>query len=245
MANFDFKLNNILSIQGQITLLSGLHIGAGDSGLHIGGTDSPVIKHPHTDQPYIPGSSIKGKLRSLLEWYTGVVGYTEGKPLSMGSYTKLPTGHEQAAQLLKLFGVSGSDKLTDEQLSHGFGLTRLSVADANLNSEYAKSIKDADMPFTEVKFENSINRLSGTADNPRNIERVPAGAMFDFAMHIKVFSCDQQAVLEDMILTGLKLIEADALGGSGSRGYGRVKFVLADAELQARLDAINPFASVA
>lgn len=61
MTNFDIKLNNIVSIEGQIELLSGLHIGAGDSGLHIGGTDSPVIKNPHTDQPYIPGSSLECK----------------------------------------------------------------------------------------------------------------------------------------------------------------------------------------
>jgi CRISPR-associated protein Csm3 len=163
----------------------------------------------------------------------------------MNDYSKNLAPHKSAEALLKLFGISGSDKLTEDQLKAGFGITRLSVADANLNEGYVENIQQADLQYTEVKFENSINRLSGTADNPRNIERVPAGAQFNFSLQIKVLSCDMQKELEEMILTGLKLVENDALGGSGSRGYGRVKFILSDAALQKRLDNINPFASVA
>ena len=75
------KLMTIKEITGKITLRSGLHIGAGDMEMKIGGTDNPVIKHPHTDEPYIPGSSLKGKVRSLLEMRSGLMAKTDGKPL--------------------------------------------------------------------------------------------------------------------------------------------------------------------
>jgi CRISPR-associated protein Csm3 len=51
----------------KIEVLTGLHIGIGSDKPEIGGIDNPVIKDPISKLPYIPGSSIKGKLRSLLE----------------------------------------------------------------------------------------------------------------------------------------------------------------------------------
>jgi len=75
------KLTKISQIQGQIELVSGLHIGSGNTEMHIGGTDNPVIKNPVNNQPYIPGSSLKGKMRSLMEWRAAVVMETNEKPL--------------------------------------------------------------------------------------------------------------------------------------------------------------------
>jgi len=98
-------------IKGKILLKSGLHIGAGDTEMKIGGTDNTVIKHPHTLEPFIPGSSLKGKIRSLLELRTGLMGKTEGKPLSY----KVLDGADESAKaeglkILKLFGTSGADE---------------------------------------------------------------------------------------------------------------------------------------
>ena len=239
----ELRLTNIIQIKGKIELLSGLHIGSGDAGLHIGGTDQPVIKNPHTDMPYIPGSSLKGKLRSLLEWYIGVVGQCQGAPLSLKVLNSLSGQQaENGKILLKLFGVSGDNDIADELKHEGFGITRLSVADSNFDENYAAMLTEQNLPATEVKFENSIDRISGTAASPRNFERVPAGALFDLNITMKTLSCDNPEELEKQLLTGLKLLELDALGGSGSRGYGKVKFHL-DSELQGKLDALEPFAN--
>ena len=59
------KLVRIYTITGTIETVTGLHIGAGKDSIEIGGMDNPVIKHPHTGEHYIPGSSLKGKVRSL------------------------------------------------------------------------------------------------------------------------------------------------------------------------------------
>ena len=83
------QLKAINQITGQILLVTGLHIGAGNEEVHIGGIDNGVIKHPHTQQPYIPGSSLKGKMRSLLEWRSGVVGESNGAPTSIKLLEKL------------------------------------------------------------------------------------------------------------------------------------------------------------
>lgn len=240
----ELKLVAMKMITGKIELLSGLHIGAGDAGLRIGGTDSPVIKNPHTNLPFIPGSSLKGKMRSLLEWCIGTVGYTGGAPLNTSILKELDgTTQKQAKTLLKLFGVS-ADSSSEDNLD-GIGLTRLSVADANLNNDYANNIKENNLPQTEVKFENSINRISGTAISPRNFERVPAGAIFDFSLTLKIFNVDDIELLEQQLLIALKLVELDAIGGCGSRGYGRVKFTLDDEVLRTKLDATAPFEQVA
>ena len=242
------KLEKILEIKGSLELLSGLHIGAGDSEMHIGGTDSPVIKNPHNNLPYIPGSSIKGKMRSLIEWNLGLVEFSGGKPFGHKDLKSVSSDSKKylALNLLRLFGISGGDKVDEAKAKEfGIGLTRLVVRDCNLNNEWVKDKKKRNLLLTETKFENSINRIAGTADNPRNFERVPAGAKFDFVIGLKVLDIDNEAELVGMLLTGLKLIELDALGGSGSRGYGRVKFNLSDAELQKRLDSIDPFSQAA
>ncbi|MCF6188813.1 MAG: type III-A CRISPR-associated RAMP protein Csm3, partial [Desulfobulbaceae bacterium] len=104
------KLVKLTTVKGRVILESGLHIGAGDTEMHIGGTDNPVVTHPHTREPYIPGSSIKGKIRSLLEMRSGLMAGTEGKPVNAGTLKKV-NGDErkEALNILRLFGVSGAD----------------------------------------------------------------------------------------------------------------------------------------
>ncbi|MEI6146588.1 MAG: type III-A CRISPR-associated RAMP protein Csm3, partial [Methylococcales bacterium] len=168
------QLTKIQKLTGQIELLSGLHIGSGNTEIHIGGTDNPVIKNPITQEPYIPGSSIKGKIRSLLEWQLGVVAQTAGNPLN---FNHISDGniqdHQvlQAKEILKLFGgapVSNPDvKLIEE-----IGPSRLAFWDCSLDKEWANDmLNNKSLMLTEVKMENTIDRISGTASNPRNTER--------------------------------------------------------------------------
>lgn len=229
------KLNQIIPITGQITLQSGLHIGAGDTEMHIGGTDNPVVTHPHTKEPYIPGSSIKGKVRSLLEMRSGLMAKTDGSPLGAKILKdkKLSDRElQQAMEILQLFGTSGADG--DE--AKKVGPTRSSFSDCSLSEESKELVLTNNWPYTEVKSENSINRIQGTAENPRFTERVVAGLSFDFSISLKQMEDDPD--LTTLLLEGLKLLEHDALGGSGSRGYGRVIFTFDDKELQQRFDTI-------
>ncbi|WP_298025104.1 type III-A CRISPR-associated RAMP protein Csm3 [uncultured Campylobacter sp.] len=204
----------ILTLKGQIELLSGLHIGGGDDTMKIGGIDSQVIKDINTNKPYIPGSSLKGKMRSLLEWNNRLVGYGEGKVFNFNLLKNVPEPDKKAAQnLLKIFG----DK------ENKSGITRISVGDCVLSKE-SEGLK-----LSEGKYENVIDRKKGTAEHPRQIERVPAGVKFDLVIRLKVFDekepyDDNEDELKQMVESGLKLIENDYLGGSGSRGYGRVEF---------------------
>lgn len=225
------KLTGIIELKGRIRLRSGLHIGAGDMEMHIGGTDNPVVKHPHTNEPYIPGSSLKGKIRALLEMRSGLMRLTGGRPLSAKNLKGL-SGDEkdEAIKILKLFGTSGADGDEAAQI----GPTRASFADCYLADEY----KDGSFPLTEIKSENSINRIRGTAENPRFTERVPAGLAFEFSITVKKMEGDED--LESFLLEGLKLLELDALGGNGSRGYGRVEFKFSDPEHQAKYEEILP-----
>lgn len=212
------KLTNILTIRADLRCLSGLHIGGGDTEMHIGGIDSTVVRNPITDRPYIPGSSLKGKIRSLLEWRTGEV---KPQPLSFHDFIEDGSNPDVLA-LLQLFGTGGSDKLSDEE-SALLGPTRLSFWDCELKGEWVSRV-EADNEFTtEVKSENVINRISGVVEYPRFTERVVAGAVFDFRLSIKVID-DEAENLLPTVLAGLKLLELDSLGGSGSRGYGKVAF---------------------
>ena len=207
----------IVKLTGTVELLSGLHIGGGDDTMKIGGVDNQIIKDANTDNPYIPGSSLKGKMRSLLEWDIGVVGIGDGNPFhsklldkSIFSDANLK---KKAETLLKLFG----DK------EGKFGITRISVGDCRLCQE------SESMVLSEAKYENVINRQTGIASNPRQTERVPAGVKFDFDIRIKVLDeNDNEEELVSMVKEGFELIESDYLGGNGSRGYGRVKFHLSE-----------------
>ncbi|MDD3465739.1 MAG: type III-A CRISPR-associated RAMP protein Csm3 [Campylobacterales bacterium] len=201
----------IIKITGQIEVLTGLHIGGGDDVMKIGGIDNPIIKEANGKNPYIPGSSIKGKMRSLLEWNNRLVGHTNGKPFGSDKLGNIPEPDKKnAINLLKLFGDASSN--------NEYGITRISIGDCRL-SEESKHMK-----LTEAKYENTIDRKSGTASNPRQTERVPAGIKFDFDIRIKILDGDDKDALLNMVKSGMELLESDYLGGSGSRGYGRIKF---------------------
>ncbi len=234
------QLTNITTITATLELVTGLRVGAGDSEMHIGGVDNTVIKHPHTQSPYIPGPSLKGKMRSLLEWRSGAV---KEEALGWKDYEKA-SGSVQAEvkRILQLFGISGDAKLGVEQMNT-MGPTRISFWDCNLNPEWEAQIREDNFALTEVKSENRINRISGVAEHPRQTERVPAGAQFDFRLSVKKLVGDGDDLL-NTVLQGLKLLELDSVGGSGSRGYGKVKFVklkVDGLDAQERLDAIQPF----
>jgi len=203
-----------LIIKTELKLLTGLHIGASSESVEIGGIDNPVVKiATKNNEPYIPGSSLKGKIRSLLEQVRGS---------DLGG----------ADDVNQLFGYSES-KIP----------TRLIVRDAyikkndkgDIDSEQYKKAVDLgklDMPYTEAKWENVIDRIKGTAEHPRQMERVPAGATFSVQFVINVFE-DKEAEKDLALLKeGIEILENDYLGGSGTRGYGWVKF----GELPEKLD---------
>lgn len=194
-----------IKINTSLRLLSGLHIGAGDSSIEIGGIDNPVIKIGTKEfQPYIPGSSLKGKMRCLLEQIYGVneVG---------GNGNDL----EKSISIKNLFGFSGENMPS-----------KIIVRDSYLSEKSLELLQNCnlDMPYTEGKWENSINRIAGTAKNPRLSERVPADVEFDVEFIINIWDSDKEEELLSLLEEGIKAIENDYLGGSGSRGYGQVKF---------------------
>ena len=211
-------------IRGQIEVKTGMRIGGASSGLKIGGLDLSVITDPE-GKPYIPGSSLKGKLRSLIEkkeaannpkfWNRDAKGQLTGqhKCENNEEYQKCP--------VCKIWGIAVSDKITVPTP------TRLIVCDAYLDEESLKDLKDnLELEYTEVKFETAINRLTGTAlhGSLRQIERVPAGARFkDVELIFNVFEPGDKDLLRH-IFVALELLEHDYLGGMGSRGYGRVAF---------------------
>lgn len=209
------KLLRYKELKGKIKLLSGLHIGGSKDTIEIGGMDNPVIKNPITGLPYIPGSSIKGKMRFLLEWKLG----------------KVTTSHEPHGcspdngncPICRIFGNTDKDKK--------YGPTRLIVSDCELSEECLIKHRAGNLIYLEDKVENRINRLTGAAIDPRHIERVPAGVVFDFGLTYKIFEIDAADITNNKdetnwqeVLNALYYLQEDALGGSGSRGYGKIEF---------------------
>jgi len=215
------KLHKVKIIKGQIKVITGLHIGASNATIEIGGLDNPVIKDPlsESNAPYIPGSSLKGKMRSLIEIKEGRYvkeGRDKGKPCDCG---------QKNCPVCPVFGTSANKR------PDNLGPTRIVVRDALLSETWSKRFKDGDLPM-EIKYENAINRINGVA-NPRPLERVPASVEFDFNIAFKVFENDPPSYFETL-KKAMRLLEFDALGGSGSRGCGQIKFVNVkiDGELQ-------------
>lgn len=209
------QLQAIKQITGTVTVLTGLHIGAGKDTLEIGGLDQPIIKHPLTQEPYIPGSSLKGKMRSLLE----ISLYTKNNPATrdfvMGK--GLPCGCAQkGCPACTIFGTSADTKGPE------LGPTRLIVRDAYLNAGWREKHNSGELVM-DVKYENTIDRVKGVAMHPRPLERVPAGVEFDLHLSFKVFDSDAEDLIDD-VYRGLRLVELDALGGNSSRGCGQVRF---------------------
>jgi CRISPR-associated protein Csm3 len=219
----DLKLLGRVEITGAILLLSGLHIGAGKDTIEIGGIDNPVIKHPHSNDPYIPGSSLKGRLRFLLEWAFDRI-RQDGQPWgARGDHENEQT--DPADPVLRIFGSPIKREAWDG------GPTRLIIRDAMLDPAWRDEIVRRGLPLTEDKTEVMIDRIAGKAHDrvgPRQTERVPAGARFTFEAVLRIYdtgdggSRDEECL--NWLLAGLSLLEQDAIGGSGSRGYGRVRF---------------------
>lgn len=234
------KLREIKEIKGKIILKSGLHIGSGNMEMKIGGTDSPVIKHPHTLEPYIPGSSLKGKVRSLLEMESGLVPFASDSgglvTVKVWKSLKDEVLKKKAEAILKIFGYGAGD--IEEEVN--LGPTRVSFADCYLNKEWKEEAKENRWQLTEVKSENRIDRIKGTAEHPRFIERVPEGTEFEFTLTFKILDDEDKNHFE-YLLKGLKLLEMDAIGGSGSRGYGRIKFEFYDKNIQQEFDNTQLF----
>lgn len=197
------KLEKKIIYTGTITIKTGLHIGGTNASLNIGGPDKFVVRNPLTNLPYIPGSSLKGKMRSLVEIYNGET--NGGRP-----------SDNPNSKAGKLFGTAGDGN--DKHPS------RLIVRDAELDISVG-NFSNTDLPYTESKTEVAIDRVTAKA-NPRTFERVPAGAQFKLNMVLNIFKHENEEELKATLNQAIKLLEDDYLGGHGSRGYGQVKIEL-------------------
>ncbi|SRR3989339_60963 len=199
------KLAHYMKCTAQIEILTGLHIGGPKEGLKTGGIDNPVIRNPITNQPFIPGSSLKGRFRMALE-----VKYGDMTKESKGVGPSSNDTHK--SQVVKLFGNADSNKQTEP--------TRLIFRDAKLSQgseEFAQG---------EEKIEVKMDRekMSGFRGGNRTQERISAGARFDFEVMMRVFEGDDEKLFLSRLEEAMKMVELEFIGGSGSRGYGQVKF---------------------
>jgi CRISPR-associated protein Csm3 len=223
----ELKLIGKLILEGELHCETGLHIGAGKGSLEIGGSDNPVVKDA-AGRPYIPGSSLRGKIRSLLEQFSGAAVPSEMVYISRrkGQEVRIHQSDKPDDDICLLFGRNAGrmERVTGEPLdSHNATPARLAVFDAPLemDSITVPMRENLDDELTEVKSENAIDRITSQA-NPRTLERVPAGARFRVRFIMDVL-CDEDAPLFGQLVQGLRLLEDDALGGGGSRGSGRVR----------------------
>ncbi|MBI4744476.1 MAG: type III-A CRISPR-associated RAMP protein Csm3 [Actinobacteria bacterium] len=221
-------LKQIIEIDGVIETLSGLRIGGGEGIIEIGGIDSPIIRNPINKQPYIPGSSIKGKMRSLMELQEGKVEKNTGAPHKHHHHSDKCKDNckinydciKDKCPICMLFGASADDK-------SDIGPGRLIFRDCLLNEESKNQLKNFKINEgwdSEIKTEVSVNRWNAQSSGLRKIERVPAGVRFDLKISIRLFDDDDKNRIISLLKKGIDLIEKDALGGSGSRGYGKVVF---------------------
>ena len=198
------KLIKKIVYTGKVKLVTGLHIGGTNAALNIGGPDKFVVRNPLNNIPYIPGSSLKGKMRALVEIYNGET--NNGKP-----------SNDANSKAGGLFGVS-----SDSENSRP---SRLIVRDAELDISNEEMFTNTDLPYTESKTEVTIDRITAKA-NPRTFERVPAGAQFKLNMVLNIFEGEDESGLKDTLKQAISLLQDDYLGGHGSRGYGQVEISL-------------------
>jgi CRISPR-associated protein Csm3 len=219
----ELTLYGRIILTGRVRAVSGLHIGGSPGALAIGNVDMPVIRDAVTNRPYIPGSSLKGKMRSLAEKLTGA---PQNQPIGKDVNIHIAKSRQEYERFWvnPVFGVPGADPSRAKDFEVP-APTRLVVRDVPLDDESAQKLQDAktDLPFSEVKWEAAIDRVTAAA-TPRQIERVPAGAIFR-PLEL-VFSVYQPGDLDlfPHVLTALQLVEDDYLGGQGSRGSGKVAF---------------------
>jgi CRISPR-associated protein Csm3 len=224
----DVILYGRVFINAKITALTGLHIGGSSAGLEIGGLDKAVIRNPLDNRPYIPGSSLRGKMRSLTEKRLGLRQNNRiGQVTIHTCKSKAEYTQNGGCPVCHVFGVPA-------ELDYS-GPTRLLVRDVPLSPESAVALDRAntDLPYAELKTEVAIDRVTSAA-TPRTLERVPAGAEFSPAE--LVFAIYELADFERLkvALEALQLVEDDYLGGSGSRGSGKVRFTEIEVYARAR-----------
>jgi len=227
-AQTQLKLIGKLILEGQMHCQTGLHIGAGKGSLEIGGADNPVVKDSF-GRPYVPGSSLRGRLRSLLEQAHGLAVPSELVYLSRrkGQEVRIHQSDRPDDEICLLFGRNPGrmERVSGEPLEASSATpSRLTVYDAPLDPDSItpQMRENLDDELTEVKSENAIDRITSQA-NPRTLERVPAGARFRVRFVLDVL-CEEDKSLVPVLLEGLRLLEDDTLGGGGSRGSGRVRF---------------------
>ncbi len=210
-----WKLKKIISFRGTIECVTGISIKGGANDLGIGGADSEVIKNPLTGEPYLPGSSLKGKMRSQLEHSYGA------KDKNGNDTEKEPCGcGKPDCPICTIFGAHFNPR-------SACGPTRILVRDGVFTEAFLKKLQALPLDrgsYLEVKAENIIDRSSGTAKSPRFMERVPAGAEFTLDIQLQIFEGDNETDMVETVKNGLALVEQSYLGNSGSRGYGQVKF---------------------
>ena len=213
------QLQGKIFLQGTIRAVTGLHIGGNSDDLEIGGIDNPIIRNAFNREPYIPGSSLRGKMRGLLDRHFN------------NSLNECETPEDyNACPIFQVFGVAPIGQLSGKTLP-----TRLIVRDTFLDNKAVEELKkaDTDTVYAEIKTEVAIDRITSAA-TPRQQERVLAGTTFGpFQMIQSLYTQDQGALdvqlqneieLFDTVLKGMELLVDDYLGGSGSRGYGQIAF---------------------
>lgn len=205
------KMNSIEEFQGILKVGgSGLRIGGSKESAGIGETDNPIIRHPITHLPYVPGSSVKGKIRSLLESKYSIDSQNTGKPCTCGT-----------CFICELFGCGSAKKILTP--------TRIVFRDLQPTDGTKKVWADSGED-SEVKTEVMINRKTGAAypGALSSTERIPAGSEFDFAFSLRLFEGDDLKDYYGKLAEGFELLEKHYLGGSGSRGYGQVQITTTD-----------------
>jgi CRISPR-associated protein Csm3 len=227
-AHTELKFLGKLILEGELHCVTGLHIGAGKGSLEIGGADNPVVKDAF-GHPYIPGSSIRGRLRSLLEQSSGLAVPSQLVYVSKrrGQEVRIHQSNDPADEICLLFGRPAGrlEKVNGDHLDiQNATPARLTVYDAQLDMDsITPQMRDnLDDELTEVKSENAVDRITNQA-SPRTLERVPAGAKFPFRLIVDVL-CEEDKPLLRRVVEGLRLIEDSSLGGGGTRGSGRVRF---------------------
>lgn len=230
----DINLYGRVIIQANIQAVTGLHIGGSGTGMEIGGVDKAVIRNPLTKQPYIPGSSLRGKMRSLTEKRLGKP--QNNKIAQVTIHTcKNETDYKKdgGCVVCHVFGVPA-------EIGYS-GPTRLVVRDVSMTQASAEALDKAntELRYAEIKTEVAIDRVTSAA-TPRSLERVPAGAEFGpaelvFGIYEKADYARLKTVIE-----ALQLVEDDYLGGAGSRGSGKVQFTAIKVLARNRDDYSNP-----
>jgi len=221
------KLKKKVKVTAKLELLSGLHIGGSSDSVEIGGIDNIVIRTAKVGsdkkidyQPYIPGSSLKGKMRCLLEQMAGVTEVGGGEDSNQ---------IDKCDFINRLFGITeikSNDGAQTEPKRYS-RRTRLIVRDAYIDDTCLQALRDCETisRYTENKTENNIDRVAGTAIAPRVMERIPAGVTFNLEFVVNLWEGDDPKELFNTFKSGLDALQDDYLGGSGTRGCGHIKII--------------------